>query len=78
MKPLTAMKYDAIGAFSEGISPFKFGDLWGFLDYTGKEIIPATYDNVENFYGGKSNVTLKGERISINKQGIIIPDKIKK
>jgi hypothetical protein len=75
MKPLSSSKYDAIKLFSEGIAPFKLGDFWGFMDYTGKEIIAPIYQSVENFYGGKCNVILKSESVVINKQGIIISDK---
>jgi hypothetical protein len=75
MKPLSDSKYDAIKSFSEGIAAFKKGDLWGFMDYTGKEIIAPMYQSVQDFYGGKCTVTLKGESIIINKQGVVITDK---
>ena len=75
MKPLSDSKYDALNPFSEGIAGFKKGELWGFMDYTGKEIIAPIYQSIQGFYGGKCTVTLKGESIVINKQGITITDK---
>jgi len=37
------LKCDETGAYSEGMLSFRRGDAWGFVDSSGKEVIPPTY-----------------------------------
>ncbi len=36
-------KYEDVIPFSEGLAPVKNGGLWGYVDETGKEVIPLQY-----------------------------------
>ena len=46
------------------------GGKWGFVDKTGKVIVPVQYDDVESFNAeGIAKVTLNGEKYSINTKG---------
>lgn len=42
----------ATQGFSEGLAAVQKGERWGYIDTSGKEIIPATYYNVGNFQDG--------------------------
>ncbi|MCO5248407.1 MAG: WG repeat-containing protein [Chitinophagales bacterium] len=65
--------------FSEGLLRVAIGEMkfdgdwyggkWGFVDKTGKEIIPLKYDWVENFKNGKAKVGLNGRELYIDKTG---------
>lgn len=46
------------------------GGKWGFIDKTGKVIVPVQYDDIESFNAeGIAKVTLNGEKFSINTKG---------
>lgn len=51
-------RYDEVGSFSEGLCLINFADKYGFIDTTGKEVIPATldYEYLENFSDGLCKV----------------------
>ena len=34
------LKYDEVGYFSEGLAPVRMAAKWGFIDASGKEVIP--------------------------------------
>jgi hypothetical protein len=42
---------------------------WGFIDQTGKEVIPCKYDNSRSFSEGLASVELNGKWGFINKTG---------
>ncbi|GHV47338.1 hypothetical protein FACS1894181_00590 [Bacteroidia bacterium] len=46
----------------------------GFIDTSGKEVIPLIYDDALSFSNGLARVTLNGKRIYINKQGEYVRD----
>lgn len=46
--------------FSEGLSPVKRGDLWGFLDKSGQIVIEPAYTNVGGFSEGLALVSKDG------------------
>ena len=46
--PITEPIYDEFGCFSEGFISAKIGDKWGFIDENGKEVVPFTYNNLED------------------------------
>lgn len=50
------VRYDQVGSFSEGRAAVKRGDLWGFIDREGKEVIPCVYYYVNNFSDGLASV----------------------
>lgn len=41
-----APQYDGAGTFHAGMAPVKVGELWGFVDRTGKMIVAPQYANV--------------------------------
>ncbi len=42
-KYIVPFKYDAILDFDHSIAPVRNGDKWGYIDKTGKEIVPLIY-----------------------------------
>lgn len=54
---------------SEGMIAVKKADKWGFMDITGKLVIPCIYDAVGLFSDGIADVTYNNEQIRINKKG---------
>jgi len=72
-KEIVSPQYDYIGPEQDGVFAFnrgghydnnKLGNIsggkWGYLDTTGKEIIPAQYDAVSRFENGVAQVTKDG------------------
>ena len=41
--------YDAVGVFTGGLIALSKGGKWGYLDYSGKTVIPFEYDAVEGY-----------------------------
>ena len=62
-------KYDYIEPFHEGLAAVQRNDQWGFVDTTGKEVVPPKYDNVEFFHEGLALVKLKKKFGFIDQQG---------
>lgn len=56
---------------SEGLVPAKLGHLWGFLNPTGKIVLPFRYGavNRSGFFKGQAGVSLHGEWVMIDRQG---------
>ena len=67
-------KYDEIGYYSEGMASVKMGNLWGFIDMVGNNVISPTYMEVHEFHEGVAAVkTQKGwGYINKNNQFVII------
>lgn len=67
-------RYDEIGTFSEGFCLINFADQYGFIDTTGKEVIPATleFEFVDNFSDGLCKVKKDSLYGFIDKKGIAI------
>lgn len=75
--------YNDVGNFHEGLAWICSGDSnayyglkglqFGFIDQTGKIIIPMTYDDATSFYNGKALVYQK-KMFYINKEGQWIED----
>ena len=66
--------YDWVGDFNEGIAQVKLNDKYGYIDKTGKEIIPCKYDDAWNFSEGFAKVALNGKYGCVNQLGdIIVP-----
>jgi Putative metallopeptidase/WG containing repeat len=62
-------KYMSAQPFSEG-----YAAVWngkgGFIDSTGREVIPLKYDMTQSFKNGLARVSLSGQWFYINKAGI--------
>jgi hypothetical protein len=37
-------KFDRVQSFSEGLAAVRVGDRWGFIDRTGRMVIPARFE----------------------------------
>ena len=60
--------------FSEGLCGVEKDGKWGFIDKTGKEVVPFIYDDVNWFGEGLSEVKKDGKYGFINKTGeVVIP-----
>ncbi len=72
-KVVTDFKYTAFHFVGDGLFGFQQGKLWGYMDAKGKELVPATYNYIEQFRFGKAKVTelldLDGKRVT--RQSII-------
>ncbi|TKC00784.1 WG repeat-containing protein [Pedobacter cryophilus] len=67
-------EYNDIHQFSEGLASVKTGKLWGFIDKSGKMVIPAKYDSADAFGNGLAPVKMKGKSGYINASGkLVIP-----
>jgi len=45
--------YSKVRDFSNGFAAVRKGDLWGFIDTSGVEVILASYTGVKDFMGMK-------------------------
>lgn len=58
--------------FSEGLSKVIYQGKWGFIDKSGKIVIEAVYEKVEDFRNGYAAVLKDGKWGFINKKGEIV------
>ena len=63
------MKYDYAMRFSEGLASVELNNKWGFIDTTGKIVIPFVYESFSNFVKGLALVTINNKSFYINKKG---------
>ena len=62
-------RYSFIGDFSEGLATVKNGDRWGFVNASGREVIPCQYEDGKNFFEGLAVVEKAGKWGTIDKSG---------
>lgn len=55
--------------FEDGLVPVKVGEKWGYLNTSGKMVIPAKYDHVTDFKGGYAPVQSGGKFVVLNTSG---------
>lgn len=68
--------YDKGGSMSEGLAYMGNGGLFGYVDKTGKFVIPQQYSDVTNFYNGMAGVAKDGRWGVIDKNGsVVVPFK---
>ena len=74
---IPSYKHDIDEYFSYGgFARVKLNKKWGFIDKTGKEVIPVKFEEARDFKDGLARVKLKGKWGMIDKLGrIIIPIK---
>lgn len=65
------LKYDHANNFSNGLAAVKLNGKWGYIDKTGKEVIPITleYDEVYPFSEGMASVWIGDKGGYIDKTG---------
>ncbi|MDR1706316.1 MAG: WG repeat-containing protein, partial [Clostridiales bacterium] len=60
--------------FREGLAPVIKDDKWGFIDKTGKVVVPLEYDQVYSFSEGLAPVIKDGKYGFIDKTGkVVVP-----
>ena len=60
--------------FSEGLAAVKLNDKYGYIDWKGTIVIPAVYEEANNFVNNMALVKLNGKMGCIDRSGnIIIP-----
>jgi hypothetical protein len=60
--------------FHEGLARVTLNGKWGFIDKTGKEIVPPMYDHTWGFHEGLAAVELNNKWGFIDKTGkLIVP-----
>ena len=62
-------KYDSVGNFFKGLAVVKLNRKWGFVNVTGKVMIPLKYDSVGSFHEGLAGVLLNGQGGLVDKTG---------
>ena len=62
-------KYDSVGNFFKGLAVVKLNRKWGFVNVTGKVMIPLKYDLVGTFHSGLVVVYLNGKWGFVDKTG---------
>ena len=55
--------------FSDGLAVVELNDKFGYIDKTGREVIPLIYDYASEFAAGLASVELHGNWGYIDKQG---------
>lgn len=57
-EPVIAAQYRATGGFSEGLAAVKSLDKWGYIDKSGKVVIPFIFSVAYSFSGGRAVVEI--------------------
>ncbi|PPJ62334.1 WG repeat-containing protein [Cuspidothrix issatschenkoi] len=69
-----APKFDEAGYFHEGLASVNIDDKWGYIDKTGKIVIPLQFNKVGNFHEGLAGVEIDYKWGYIDKTGkIVVP-----
>ena len=64
--------FDYVGTFNEGMAAVKLNGKFGFVDTTGKEVIPCKYDLVRFFSDGLAPVSFNGKWGIVDKKGNLL------
>jgi len=67
--PVKVKTFDAVLSFSEGLAAFKLDGKYGFMDTTGKAVIPNKYEDAWWFTEGVAAVKFEGRWGFIDKTG---------
>ena len=62
-------QFDSVSDFYKGLARVKQDNKWGYIDKTGKEVIPCKYDVAIFFSEGLARIKLNGEYSYIDKTG---------
>lgn len=76
MQPISHMEYDNCTFFHEDLAAVEINNKYGFVNRSGKLIIPVKYENATIFSEGLCGVKWNGKWGFINQRGeVIIPNK---
>ena len=62
-------QYDFAERFSDGLAAVKVGGRFGYIDKTGRVVIPLQFDSAGEFSDGVAEVEVGGEFGYINTSG---------
>jgi hypothetical protein len=65
-------RFHSVGSFRDGLASvqLKDGDKWGFIDRSGKFVIPPQFDEIpSSFFNGLSVIRIGTKRGYIDKTG---------
>jgi hypothetical protein len=68
----TQYYYDYVGELKDGMAVVRNNGKYGFIDKTGKEIVPPIYDFASDFKNGESKVKYKNQYRTINSEGKVV------
>jgi serine/threonine protein kinase len=68
------LNYDRIYSFSEGLAVVIDGQLYGYIDKLGREVIPPRYDDARHFSEGLAAVKQGESWVYIDKTGKIVKE----
>jgi hypothetical protein len=69
-KEIWREKYDRVDIFcNEDVARVELNGKYGFVDKTGREVIPLIYDWAENFSNGQAKVKRNGKDSFIDRTG---------
>ncbi len=69
-KPVNRNSYLEMSDFNEGLAPVKnINSKWGFINRSGKEVIPCQFEDVGLFHNGYARAEIDKGWILINKYG---------
>ncbi len=74
IKQIGDFSCDGAKAFVSDIAAFKSGDLWGFVDTTGKIVIEAKYEDAKSFSNQLGAIYGGGSWKFINSEGEVVID----
>ena len=69
-------RYDYVWCFIEGLAKVRLNGKYGYVDTTGKEVVPCKYDYVWDFIKGLARVQLNGKYGYVDKAGKVVIDYI--
>lgn len=58
---IKVLNYDSANDFCEGMASVCRDGKWGFIDTSGKEVVPCKYDCVDAFHEGMARVNIGGQ-----------------
>lgn len=67
-------KYEYVCSFHDGLARVsdKETSLYGFIDKTGKEVIPCQYEDADDFADGVTSVLKDDQRMIIDREGNVV------
>src|SRR5882724_4496283 len=57
---------------SKALFPVEKDSQWGFIDRTGKIVIPLQFDGANDFHEGLALVTTNGKKLFIDQTGLVL------
>jgi hypothetical protein len=72
--PISDLRFDDAGDFSEGLAPVRIGQRWGYVDASGQIVIEPRFESAEPFSDGLAAVRANGRTGFIKHNGTFVID----